>query len=383
MPKSLKTFLALSWACCVVTGHDWLGHPVKKGKVLYIALEDYFGVLRRLEAWRLKHRYSKADLDNLVIITVPINFAKEGSINDALLKLVAEGFCPDFVVIDTWFRSIVGADASSQEKMSEALAQLDEFKETLEVADEFKERLLPRVSVLIVAHTDKRGLALFGSIAQFAACDTLFMLDRPDEHAPEAVLKCVGSRYSAEPADYSIALENQDIMTDKGFESIPVVMTGGLDATLNKKVEDAKKPKSEQDLEKMMVMLAEDFGGSALHDDWLAELKDKYGPRGWSDATFDRKLGILRQRGQVVGGGVKGEPITLAPGVVVNSQNAAIALSTHPVRGMSAMSAISSPQLPSNYPHEGNEGDSSKSGNNKNSVENNERGGGDLPEIIA
>jgi RecA-family ATPase len=50
LPKTFKTYVALSWCCCVVTGHPWLDHPVKKGKVLYIALESYHGVLRRKEA---------------------------------------------------------------------------------------------------------------------------------------------------------------------------------------------------------------------------------------------------------------------------------------------------------------------------------------------
>ena len=103
LPKTFKTYVSLSWACCVATGHNWLGHPVKKGKVLYIALESYYGVLRRKEAWRKRHGYSKADLDNLVCITVPINFAQYGSIDRPLADLAAQDFRPDFIVIDTWF----------------------------------------------------------------------------------------------------------------------------------------------------------------------------------------------------------------------------------------------------------------------------------------
>src|SRR5262245_56022380 len=33
LPKTFKTYVGLSWACCVATGQNWLGHPVKKGKV--------------------------------------------------------------------------------------------------------------------------------------------------------------------------------------------------------------------------------------------------------------------------------------------------------------------------------------------------------------
>jgi RecA-family ATPase len=39
LPKTFKTFVALYWACCIATGHLCLGRPVKKGKVLCIALE--------------------------------------------------------------------------------------------------------------------------------------------------------------------------------------------------------------------------------------------------------------------------------------------------------------------------------------------------------
>ena len=43
----------------------------------------------------------KSDLDNLVCITVPINFAQYGSIDKALADLCAQRFRPDFIVIDT------------------------------------------------------------------------------------------------------------------------------------------------------------------------------------------------------------------------------------------------------------------------------------------
>src|SRR5262245_37443475 len=63
LPNTLKTYVALSWACSVATGRPWLGHLTKKGKVLYIALESYHGVLRRKEAWRLQHSVTKEALD--------------------------------------------------------------------------------------------------------------------------------------------------------------------------------------------------------------------------------------------------------------------------------------------------------------------------------
>src|SRR5262249_44365322 len=164
LPKTFKTFVALSWACCVATGHKWLERPVKKGRVLYIALESYHGVLRRKEAWRMKHGYSKEDLDNLVCITAPINFGQDGPIGTAFADLAAQKFRPDFIVIDTWFKSTAGAKVSDQAEMTGALHRLTVFQKTLEKVDEFKDSL-PLVTVLILAHTDEKGIDLFGSIA--------------------------------------------------------------------------------------------------------------------------------------------------------------------------------------------------------------------------
>jgi hypothetical protein len=192
LPKTFKTYVSLSWACCVATGHNWLGHPVKKGKVLYIALESYYGVLRRKEAWRKRHGYSKADLDNLVCITVPINFAQYGSIDRPLADLAAQDFRPDFIVIDTWFKSTAGAKVSDQAEMTAALARLTAFQKTLEshgvqglsaVGDGSHPR----------AHRQE-GNDLFGSVAQFANCDALYMLNR-QEHALEVTSPVLAPRH--------------------------------------------------------------------------------------------------------------------------------------------------------------------------------------------
>jgi AAA domain len=217
LPKKLKTYVALSFACCVATGHPWLGHPVRKARVLYIALESYHGVLRRKEAWRKRHGKTKKDLDNLVCITVPINFAETGAIYKALDDLAVQSFRPDFIVIDTWFKSTAGANVSDQAEMTKALYHLTTFQKALEEAAEFKDAVLPKVTVLIIAHTDKKGIDLFGSVAQFANCDVLYMLDRKD-HALEVTLSCDGARDIEEPPDLIIGLEEVIIETAKGAE---------------------------------------------------------------------------------------------------------------------------------------------------------------------
>jgi hypothetical protein len=295
LPKTFKTFVALSWACCVATGHKWLGRPVKKGKVLYIALESYHGVLRRKEAWRKKHEYSKEGLDNLVCITVPINFAQDGSIEKAFADLAAQNFRPDFIVIDTWFKSTAGAKVSDQAEMTAALQRLTVFQKTLEKVTEFKDSL-PLVTVLILAHTDKKGIDLFGSIAQFANCDVLYMLKR-EEHALEVTLSCVGARDIEEPIDVTIGLEKEAIETANGPEENLVVVSGAAAAS--------KKSKKSDDLADMEMVLQLLLGNKATRTQWLEKMQT-YG-RGWSEANFDKKLRALKCQRRVTGGGAQGE----------------------------------------------------------------------------
>ena len=280
LPKTFKTFVALHWACCVATGNLCFGRPVRKGKVLYIALESYYGVLRRKEAWRKKHGYSKADLDNLVCITVPINFAEYASTDKVLPDLAAQAFRPDFIVIDTWFKSTAGAKVSDQAEMTAALARLTAFQKTLEEVTEFKDAL-PLVTVLILAHTDKKGIDLFGSVAQFANCDVLYMLNR-QEQALEVTLSCVGARDIEEPASVILGLEKVIIDTANGpEENLAVVKEVSImDSIMSKPASEIGK---DHTLAKNILV---DLGGAG-YDQWYEEMKSRRGGK-LSTANFDK-----------------------------------------------------------------------------------------------
>lgn len=306
LPKTFKTYVGLSWACCVATGHEWLGHSVKKGRVLYIALESYYGVLRRKEAWRKKHGYSKAELDNLVCITVPINFALYGSTDKALVDLAAQHFRPDFIVIDTWFKSTAGAKVSDQAEMTGALDRLTVFQKVLEEVTKFEDSL-PRVTVLILAHTDKKGIDLFGSVAQFANCDVLYRLDR-QEHALEVTLSCVGARDIEEPAPVTLGLEKVPIDTASGPEENLAVVSGTVGAVKKSSgtVGAVKKSSKKEDaLTFMETVLELVLGNKATRTQWMERMQNN--GRGWSPANFDKKLGQLKEQRRVTGGGAQGE----------------------------------------------------------------------------
>jgi hypothetical protein len=380
LPKTFKTYVGLSWACCVATGHKWLGHPVKKGKVLYGAFESYHGVLRRKEAWRKHHGYSKEDLDNLVCITAPINLAHEGSIDTALRDLSTQGFRPDFIVLDTWFKSTAGAKVSDQAEMTAALDRLTVFQKKLEEVTEFKDSL-PQVTVLILAHTDKKGIDLFGSIAQFANCDALYMLNR-QEHALVVTLSCTAARDIEEPADLTITLENVIIETANGPEENLAVVSGAASV--------GKKSKKQDDLANMETVLEITLQNRGTRTQWLTAMQN-FG-RGWSEANFDKKVGVLKSQKRLTGGGAQGEYYSVsytpeaqrARGQVVKEEGQGTSKDettlrqkyphTHPLKGDEGCEgSFLSPHEPSNSPQKGNEGSSNESRNEENSIEKDEQ----------
>jgi len=207
---------------------------------------------------------------------VPINFAQYGSTDKALADLAVQRFRPDFIVIDTWFKSTAGAKVSDQAEMTAALDRLTVFQKTLEKVTEFKDSL-PLVTVLILAHTDKKGIDLFGSIAQFANCDVLYMLHR-EEHALEVTLSCEGARDIEEPADVIIGLEKVFIETANGPEENLAVV---------KELTIFDKPFSEIVKDHTLAKEVLAARGGAGFDQWYEETKSRRGGK-LSTAIFTK-----------------------------------------------------------------------------------------------
>jgi AAA domain len=341
-PKCFKTYLGgIDWGYSVATGCQWLGRPTKKGRVLYYALEGYQGVLRRAEAWRIFHKKSKADGDDLIYDQERISFAvKTCSVDQHFNSLHTEGFRPDLVIIDTWFKVTAGADVGGQPDMSVALANVRDFQNRL---TEWKvEDGLPAVTFVVIAHTDKKGENYFGSITQFADSDVLYQLDR-DEGADHATLKCIGPRDIEEPPALTIGMEKVPIVTAKGQEFNLVISKEVTEVT----AAAAKASKQTDDLEDMLDILATICRNKATRTEWMTAMQN-YG-RGWSEPNFDKKLAILKKKGWVTGGGAKGEYYSVADGAGGTTANGG-GEADHP-------QDYPQPILPSPSPPKGGEGD--------------------------
>lgn len=125
--NSGKTFLALSIAACIAMGTDCYGRKTDPGLVIYLACEAPASIRARVQALK---RYYQNDLENLIIVQVPINFyTGDGDANDVieLVKIVQEkkGKKVRLIVGDTLARMSAGANENSGEDMGPVMARFD------------------------------------------------------------------------------------------------------------------------------------------------------------------------------------------------------------------------------------------------------------------
>jgi len=160
-PGGGKSFVALDWALCVVSGTAWLSRPVQRNRVLYIVAEGTSGLAQRKRAWQSDH--PGADLTNMRWLPEALNLLDDGWAV-ALAELVREPPGYGLIVIDTTARSMVGGDENSAQDMGRFVAAVDRL------------RAGTRATVLLVHHSDKSGQTLRGSSALHGAADTVIVL---------------------------------------------------------------------------------------------------------------------------------------------------------------------------------------------------------------
>jgi hypothetical protein len=152
-------------------------------------------------------------------------------------------------------KATAGAEVGGQVDMSVALKNLRSFQDRL---TEWKvEGGLPVVTFAVIAHTDKKGQALFGSVAQFADCDVLYQLERV-EHANQATLECVGARDIEDPPAITFEMQKVPIITAKGNEQ-NLVVSKQVEAARPDTETGGKKPGKEQreaELDELMWVTA-------------------------------------------------------------------------------------------------------------------------------
>jgi hypothetical protein len=133
-PKGGKTFFALDLCLHIATGKLWRGRNVKKGRVLYLALEGTSGIQNRVRAWLLRHGITEAEVEEVefFLVPAPINLLDPADF-EAVLRTardVAEMSDEpqlDMIVVDTISRALGGNDENG-DGMVRLVAAIDRLR---------------------------------------------------------------------------------------------------------------------------------------------------------------------------------------------------------------------------------------------------------------
>jgi hypothetical protein len=126
-PATGKSFLAIDWACSIVTGRLWNGKKVDQGGVVILAGEGHYGIRRRLAAWEVEAKISLADKP-LAVSDRGASLAEDGNIEEvinALDKFAGEHGAIAMVVVDTLHRNLGTGDENSSKDMGAYVSHLD------------------------------------------------------------------------------------------------------------------------------------------------------------------------------------------------------------------------------------------------------------------
>lgn len=102
-----KTFVALSWACSVATGHNWLGRDVHRTPVLYVVGEGATGLDARITAWEKTWGVGVGD-DDLIVSVRPDSLSRPGVWQQMAVEAADLGV--GFVILDTFSSLAPDAD---------------------------------------------------------------------------------------------------------------------------------------------------------------------------------------------------------------------------------------------------------------------------------
>lgn len=163
---SAKTFIVLDLACCIATGTDYHGRPVKSGTVIYLAGEGFNGITRRLTGWGIWHGIAVKDIA-LHVSTMPARLTDMQSLAEVIEAIEATGAIPELIVLDTVARNFGPGDENSTSDMSEFVWACDELRHRFDS------------TVLLVHHSghgdSSRGR---GSSVLDGALDTAYRVSR-------------------------------------------------------------------------------------------------------------------------------------------------------------------------------------------------------------
>jgi hypothetical protein len=170
-PNIGKTFLAVDWACHIITGKPWQDKTVESGKVMYVIAEGGYGFGDRTKGWRQEHQVAREEIESsFYFFDEAIYLDSEPDV--AELVELADELKPDLIVIDTYSRSAPRADTDSGGPDAKII--IDHLHQIKEASG---------ACILALDHPGKADKATIrGSVAQQGAVDThLYLQGAPTD----------------------------------------------------------------------------------------------------------------------------------------------------------------------------------------------------------
>jgi hypothetical protein len=157
-----KSFLAISMACAVSRGTDFLGKRTQPGLTIYLASESPESIRMRLQAYM---RYHQCSLPNLLVIQKPIDLYNSEEDSEKIIEIIKRveeqrQMKASLVVADTLARCMAGGDENSITAMQPVLLRMDRIMNST------------LATVLLVHHTAKGATVARGHSSLRAHVDS-------------------------------------------------------------------------------------------------------------------------------------------------------------------------------------------------------------------
>ncbi len=198
---SSKSFLVLDALQSMAAGREWFGYKSKPCNVIYCALEGEGGIAGRVNAYRIRHGKTAANIRYLV---QSFNLLSDDVAE--LAKAVTAGGDADVVVLDTLNRAVPGADENDSKSMGQIIAASKQLQ------------LLVGGLVVLVHHTGKdASKGLRGHSSLHAALDAAIEVRRDGDRREWVIAK---SKDGEDGEAHPFKLDIVELDTDEEGEPI-------------------------------------------------------------------------------------------------------------------------------------------------------------------
>jgi len=252
-PGSGKSVFAEDAALRIAAGWDVHGRPVRRGAVLYVALERYGLVKRRAIAFRIKHGLT----DLPFAIMGGVFDLRDSTLAQAIVAVAKEveavtGELIVLIVIDTLSRALAGGDENSPKDMGAIVKSAAIIGQGT------------GAHVCFIHHMPKESESMRGHGALLGAADTTILVSKGASVRTAEVIKANDSQ---EGEQLAFTLESVQVGTD-GETTAPVVVPAEKPA---EQVSNDNLTKNQR----TMFTVLHDAGPNGLStDDWNAKARE-------------------------------------------------------------------------------------------------------------